>query len=706
MRKALLLFMFAVISANVFGQKQETAVFVFSNPEGLTPSVTPSPDKGISISVNDIVFSEKSIRMSFAATSTGARICTSVTDIPYYYLQVAVGTTVTFSTVDNATIDEVDVSYTDNILGSLGIKTGQEDKVDWEKTGGEMKHWYLKDNVDNISFYNNGTPSQFHQVFVKYTTPSDILEPLTTSIDNVETLPSFNELVLTFDKTMTVLDASGIKIEGENFSASMTAEASGKKIVLSLDTPIEEDGEYTITIPVRSFESTDGYQNKELTYTFKVEAPKNTFMYDSVDPKTGSVEVLPGVITLTFPNLVGKVTEVAELTLYKDGKKLLPMVMETNAEAKETVVLKVKDDLQSEFTEEGVYTVTIPEGTIFNPFYGRTDERYNPEFTLKYLIGVEEEDPTPQEPVELKYVISPEGDVTNELIITFVDDSNALFEDNVVTLADPDKISLKLADGTSLEDAEVDVTVHENVANCFVVNIGTLEEGGYILAVDDAAFTYSADGENTADVKGFEYEFNVKVKHDENGTIFIEDAEYQAFAIWNQVPNPTTDVSLNDLVVYKLHNNGERIFYANSEQTVELMLTDVYFGGLKGEPLFTGHFVPVNDFPMENATAYKLVFDTPIKAGDLRASQYTYVIPARTFGDADFGKYLMGEQVSECHVNGETSYTVRVNNAAAAISDISKDAMAPVIYTITGNRVNSMNKAGVYIVNGKKIIIK
>ena len=41
-----------------------------------------------------------------------------------------------------------------------------------------------------------------------------------------------------------------------------------------------------------------------------------------------------------------------------------------------------------------------------------------------------------------------------------------------------------------------------------------------------------------------------------------------------------------------------------------------------------------------------------------------------------------------------------------AIEEVETEAAETVIYDLTGRRVNEITKAGVYVVNGKKILVK
>ena len=52
--------------------------------------------------------------------------------------------------------------------------------------------------------------------------------------------------------------------------------------------------------------------------------------------------------------------------------------------------------------------------------------------------------------------------------------------------------------------------------------------------------------------------------------------------------------------------------------------------------------------------------------------------------------------------SGTYSWTI----AAASIDNIELEEGEQVIYDLTGRRVEKINNAGIYIVNGKKVIVK
>ena len=94
----------------------------------------------------------------------------------------------------------------------------------------------------------------------------------------------------------------------------------------------------------------------------------------------------------------------------------------------------------------------------------------------------------------------------------------------------------------------------------------------------------------------------------------------------------------------------------------------------------------------------------------VRTTDYTFKIPEGAFGDSNYGKYLNNPssiKSSECTVNDSFQRTYSINTTLTGIREINTDTNAQkVIYDLQGRRIEHVTKAGVYIINGKKLFIK
>ena len=181
-------------------------------------------------------------------------------------------------------------------------------------------------------------------------------------------------------------------------TASLTYNDNWEDVVIVLEEPITAEGTYTITVPAGYIYSNEGYDpsaadkgvsngaiyNPEFTLTYTVKAasePINTFDYKSVDPANESVVKELGDITITFPaNVANEVTDTPiNVINSEDGSTVTTATLGYPlGEGHDKVVLKLAEAVK----ENGTYTITVPEGYI----YDYDEAICNPEFTLTYTV--------------------------------------------------------------------------------------------------------------------------------------------------------------------------------------------------------------------------------------------------------------------------------------------------------------------------------
>ena len=271
-----------------------------------------------------------------------------------------------------------------------------------ESTYGDLSNYdgqyafYWENNtektVNQLTLATDGTYATIEKMIVKYTMPSAVLVP-TPSIEEGATVASFEKMDLVFNNAMSIVSTEGITLSCNGATQTLSATVSDNTVTLSPSAVVTTDGTYTLTVPAGCFSDADGFVNKALTYTFKVETPKNTFRPVSISPAQGKVETLSSPITLVFGNYVGKV-EAENLVLMKDGERKAPLKAAIKEGDSKSVELSFK--ILEGISEEGTYTVEIPEKTIYDIF----NELYNPALTLTYTIGGTAPDPEPAEDTE------------------------------------------------------------------------------------------------------------------------------------------------------------------------------------------------------------------------------------------------------------------------------------------------------------------
>ena len=192
-------------------------------------------------------------------------------------------------------------------------------------------------------------------------------------------------------------------------TASLTYNDNWEDVVIVLEEPITAEGTYTITVPAGYIYSNEGYDplaadkgvsngaiyNPEFTLTYTVKAasePINTFEYTSVSPENESTQQSLHVITLSYaPEWIGWV----------DATAINVLDAESNAVGTATLSISETDNtdalltLSAVLTANGTYTITVPEGYIYNNNYDETAEdkgvskgaTYNPAFTLTFTVS-------------------------------------------------------------------------------------------------------------------------------------------------------------------------------------------------------------------------------------------------------------------------------------------------------------------------------
>lgn len=363
--RLLLSFLLIFLSTSVFSQKQKVVTLDFTRPASLglpTGDDTDVTDKTYSLEKANISF-------SYGGQDLGVRY---VSQNGSYFLEMNCGSRLFMKGVDGTVLNVVsfsvenfgDLSPVDQNVGSW-----DEDKGIWSCNG--------NGNITNVGFMNTGKHTLIKSITVTYTEPINVLTPLCDA--SQFSVASFNSLSLSFNSSVTKVGSQSLSITGNGKTYPLSVGISGSKVTLSSSEAITTDGTYTISIPAGYFQNTEGYRNKALTYTIVVNTPKNTLNYVSVNPTEGEIEKLTSPIMLTFGENLKAFS--AEVMMYKDGKEFSPVTIARSADNGE--IVKLSFGIPQGISEKGIYTIKVPEMTIYN-LLGKI---YNPTFTLTYKVG-------------------------------------------------------------------------------------------------------------------------------------------------------------------------------------------------------------------------------------------------------------------------------------------------------------------------------
>lgn len=239
-------------------------------------------------------------------------------------------------------------------------------------------------------------------------------------------------------------------------------------------------------------------------------------------------------------------------------------------------------------------------------------------------------------------------------------------------------------------------------------------DGTYYLSLPEGVITYTLDGKK---VKNMAETLKFVVGDGSTPPTPDDTGKFQYFTSFPQLSVPTgssdfesdkaiKDIDLNNII---FTYSNDQVSGLASDKTVKVNLYN--FGNIMSPKLVTtGHF---EKSTTSDASVYalKVVWDDEIKENSLGKSVYAITYPDATFGDANFEKWLADPssvKKSDCHVNKADHWYFSVDNAnSTSIDNIKKDDNGEnVIYDLQGRRVERVTKTGVYIVNGKKTVIR
>lgn len=381
MKKSLFVILLACVSAPGWAQIQRTAVFDFSQPLSLTPSITPPEGNSNEVPVTDDVFSNGDITIDFEWGNQGlgtaiVNFTNIYTHDISYYLKVSQQALMKVHAPGIGRLDRVsfsegstvgDLRVTDDELGSQedGYKTWINDK---------------KQNIHDLIYKNSFSNAQLKKITVLYTMPSTILTA-TSDLVNGSILEYFEKMHLTFDRNMLVKDASKITLSDGTSSQTLSATVKDNVVTLSAASQIAKNGTYTLTVPAKSFVDKEGFENKEMKFSFVIKAP---FSPVSIIPAAGTVETLPLIITVDFGKTVGYVDEAANVKLLKDGNDFLKVKA---VKASDTKVNFEIQGAAGTISRKGTYKLVVPADVICNDKKGNAElERYNKAFDVEYVV--------------------------------------------------------------------------------------------------------------------------------------------------------------------------------------------------------------------------------------------------------------------------------------------------------------------------------
>lgn len=235
--------------------------------------------------------------------------------------------------------------------------------------------------------------------------------------------------------------------------------------------------------------------------------------------------------------------------------------------------------------------------------------------------------------------------------------------------------------------------------------------GTYYLVLPEGLFTYTLNGK---EVKNKTYTLKFEVvssSQPDDSSDFNYISKYPQLNVLNcgsefDENYAIKDTQLNNVV---FTYNKEEVTGLVPDETVKVNLYKVK-NQMSSTLVTTGHF---EKFSTSDASVYalKLVWDNEIEENSLSKSVYAITYPDAAFGDENFGKYITNPssvKKSDCYVNKADHWYFSVDNSSYTDIDhiMKDDNTEKVIYDLQGRRVERVTKTGIYIVNGKKTVIR
>ena len=327
---------------------------------------------------------------------------------------------------------------------------------------------------------------------------------------------------------------------------------------------------------------------------------------------------------------------------------------------------------------------------------------------------VETDEPS-DEPVTPPVTINPTAMLT---------DVNQTSHTMTLTIGEVTKVTLKdaslakiLQDGTrDMSSSLTASTLIEAVSGSnyqFTIHVDGLTEGNYTLSLPVGTFKYYDEGVNeqalaptfTISGGGSTPTPNPDPAIPVGNFLYTYKSGVYPATILGMYH---TDESLNDFTIY---TDMYSDLVADSRKSVKLTHADntnnVYRTG-KLEAYTASDYAKHPEWNAD-VKALKLVLDTPINKGDLQTGHYAFVFEPATFGDSNFRTWLADNSYTgSCVVNSRFAYDYNIDNEkATGISTVFVDGTSESVYTLDGRKLNGKpTTKGIYIVNGRKVVIK
>ena len=422
------------------------------------------------------------------------------------------------------------------------------------------------------------------------------------------------------------------------------------------DKVIETPGEWSYTIPAGCIKSVDGDEFAEQTFTFTI---ASSMEIESISPADGVTTL--DKIEITFPKPIASV-KTSKLSLLDNYWMPVGSFKEdvTYSEDRKTVTLELVEPI----TTPGTYNLDIYQGV----FLSEDGALNNYKYTYFQVI-----DPTPSFSTNLN-----EGDQVKEignLEISFNNVSNVeIVKNDAIQVWTPSQS--KVVGEASKDGNRIIVTFAQELK----------EEGLYTFYIPAGTFTMDGTPNEEREINVTLYSFVITPLEVVSVTP-VGGAVEQIEKIVIEFNQPIT-LSFNE----DWQQISREIILKGDTKDYVLTFNSNSNAGNKLEYLPNAVWEKNNEFssiPITEAGTYTL---------NLKDVIVDYA--GESISD-EWGTYYEWHAKNGCV---DKSYTWTI--ADTAIDDVEAENGEKVIYDLTGRRVENITNAGIYIVNGKKVLVK
>ncbi len=424
------------------------------------------------------------------------------------------------------------------------------------------------------------------------------------------------------------------------------------------DQYIETPGQWSYTVPAGCIKSVDGEEFAEQTFTFNIASAMDI---ESVSPSKGVTEL--DKIEVTFPKPIASVATSKMTLLDNSWTPVSNFKSEvTYSDDRKTVTL----ELETPITTPGTYNLDIYQGVFLSEDGALNNYKY---------VSFQIIDTTPR--FELNYNEGDRVKQLGDLEITFKNVNDV----KLVEGAEP--IIVYIPGDTEIEGK---ATLADNK---ITVSFGNLtEEGVYTYAIPEGFFTMDGVANEYTSVSVELYTFEITPLE----VVSVTPVEGNVAQIEKII------IEFNQNVSLSWNENWQQI----SQEIV-----------LKGEDKdYTLTYNSMSNLGktleyLANAqwTGYEYAA-TPITAAGkytLDLSQIVVDHAGESYIDEWGGNNIMWHSKNQV-CPGTKTWTIVAGESS--IDDVVVENGEKVIYDLTGRRVENITNAGIYIVNGKKVLVK